>query len=180
VQEVAALPDYLNRICERRGIPYSVEGTGGRITFVWAGAPIVYEQAIGPAVGVLADPRLVEGPGREFRLAREELRAGTPDTLKQAVAEACNAVESAMKVVLDENEVSRPDRENAQDLFAALVSGGQLSKETEEIVLAAARFGNRRGRHGAGAVAHSVSSEEAQAVVAAAATAIVLVASELP
>src|SRR5262249_2082179 len=108
------------------------------------------------------------------------LRAGSPDTLKQAVAEACNAVESAMKIVLDENKAPRPGRENAQDLFVALVSENLLCKETEEIVLAAARFGNRRGRHGAGAIAHSVSPEEAQAVVVAAATAIVLIVSELP
>lgn len=35
--ETAALPEYLNQICERRGAPYRVEGTGGNITFTWHG-----------------------------------------------------------------------------------------------------------------------------------------------
>ncbi len=175
----AALPEYLNQICARRGAPYRVEGTGGKLTLNWHGDSTVYEEAIGPALGALDDARLADGPRREFSQARKELREGTPDTLKQAVAETCNAVESTMKVVLDTHGAARPARENAQDLFNALVSAGLAAKDTEELLLSAARFGNRRGRHGAGPVAHSVTPAEAQGVVAAAATAIVMLSDKL-
>jgi len=180
VYAVALLPDTLNQICDRRGVPYSVSDVGRLLKFEWVGEPSVHEQAAAPALGALDDPRLAEGPRPEFLLARKELREGTPQTLKQAVAEACNAVESTMKVLLDARQVTRPARENAQDLFGALVDRGLVSKEAEEIVLSASRFGNRRGRHGAGPVQHAISAAEAQAVVAAAATSIALLASELP
>jgi hypothetical protein len=53
---------------------------GGQLDFVWHGDAAVSQEAIEPALGVLDDPRLADGPRREFRLARKELRVGTPDT----------------------------------------------------------------------------------------------------
>jgi uncharacterized membrane protein len=176
----ASLPERLNRICERRAVPYRVTQSNGEITFSWHGDAAVSNHAIAPALGALDEPRLADGPRREFRQALHEMRQATPETLKQAVAEACNAVESTMKVALDANDVPRPKRENAQDLFEALVKARLTAKDAEELVLSAARFGNRRGRHGAGPVAHNVAPAEAEAVVAAAATAILLLASSLP
>lgn len=64
----------------------------------------------------------------EFASARDELRAATPRARKQAVAEACNAVESAMKVLLDERQIGRPKPENAQNLFNALSAKGAVPK----------------------------------------------------
>lgn len=180
VNEVAAMPQYLNRICQQRGIPYTVEGTGGEIVFSWHGDGVVNEEAVEPALGVLDDPRLAAGARKEFAQARKELRAGMAETLKQSVAESCNAVESTMKVLIEAHGLALPERQNAQDLFNALVASGLVAKEAEEIALGAARFGNRRGRHGGGAVAHAVSDAEAQAVLAAAATAIALLAARLP
>lgn len=108
VQEIAALPQHLTRICQRRGIPYAVQGAGDDIRFVWQGEPVASEAAIAPALGVLADRRLSDGPATEFGTAQRELRDGSPAALKQAVAEACNAVESTMKVLLAEHDVEPP------------------------------------------------------------------------
>jgi hypothetical protein len=177
---VMSLPDALNRICDKRGVPYRLEGVGRFMTFKWVGEPSVHEQAVAPALGALDDLRLAGGPRTEFQQARKELREGSPQARKQAVAEACNAVESTMKVLLDERGVARPAKQNAQDLFNALLASGHVAKEAEELLLGASRFGNRRGRHGAGPVQHDVSHAEAQAVLAAAAVAIVLLSSELP
>jgi hypothetical protein len=55
-----------------------------------------------------------------------------------------------------------------------------MPKEAEEIVLGASRFGNRKGRHGAGPVAHDVTASEAEAVVSSAATALTFLAARLP
>ena len=176
----AALPAALNRISDKRGIPYRVSGIGRTMKFEWVGEPVVQEQAISPALGLLDDPRLTGGPRTEFRQARKELRESSPQARKQAVAEACNAVESTMKVLLDERGYARPSSETAQKLFNALVAANVLTRETEPLVLGASRFGNSRGRHGAGPVQHDVRQAEAEAVVAGAAVAIVLLASELP
>jgi hypothetical protein len=133
-----------------------------------------------PALSALDDPRFANGPGVEFASARDELRAATPQARKQAVAEACNSVESAMKVLLDERQIGTPTPQNAQNLFNALSAAGAVPKESEEMVLGASRFGNRKGRHGAGPVAHDVAPSEAEAVVGSAATALTFLASRLP
>jgi hypothetical protein len=177
---ISSLPITIGRICQRRGVAYTVTGVGRHMKFEWVGDPAVHEQAIGPVLGVLDDRRLAGGPRAEFLQARKELREGSAEARKQAVAEACNAVESTMKVVLDQRGVALPATQNAQNLYNALLGAGLVKKEAEELVLAANRFGNRRGRHGAGPVQHDVARAEAESVVASAAVAIVLLASELP
>lgn len=177
---IARLPGYLTTLCERRGIPYKAEGIGAHLRFVWVGDTAVAQAALEPALGALDDPRLARGPKNEFAQAQREVRSNTPETRKQAVAEACNAVESTMKVVLQENGHPLPAPANAQNLFTALHDAGLASKDAEEILLGASRFGNRRGRHGAGKIEHLVTAAEARGVVAAAATAISMLAAELP
>jgi hypothetical protein len=176
----ASLAGALNKVLERRGAPYRAEGVGAMTRIVWTGDAAVEEQVLRPAMSALDDPRLANGPKVEFDRARDELRAGDPGARKQAVAEACNAVESAMKVLLDEYGVTRPKPETAQKLFETLRDAGHVSAELQEVLLSAARFGNKKGRHGAGPVAHDVSTSEAEAVVSAAATAITFLASRLP
>jgi hypothetical protein len=178
--EELGLVNRLNAVCTRRGVPYRMEGSVRNPRFTWTGDVVVNEQVMAPALSVLDDPRFAKGPGVEFGAARAELRAATPQARKQAVAEACNAVESAMKVLLDERQIGRPKPENAQNLFNALSAAGAIPKEAEEIVLAASRFGNRKGRHGAGPVAHDVAASEAEAVVSSAATAVTFLATRLP
>jgi hypothetical protein len=176
-----------NRLCERRGVPYRVEGSVLGIQFVWTGDAIVDKEAVAPGLSALDDPRLAQGPGREFAIARRELRKGTPSALKEAVAAASNGVESALEVLLTEHGRPLPARRgvgpllracSAANLFPPAVDGKGVP--VEQILLGPARFGNRRGRRGSGPVPHPVAREEAEAVVAAAAVAIKFIAGRLP
>lgn len=176
----AGLPDRINHVCDRRGLPYRVEGVSTSAVFKWIGDATVQHQVLEPALSALNDPRLAAGAGAEFNAAREELRKGTPGTRKQAVAEACNAVESALKVLLQEHQQALPAKESLDSLLNACVAANLIATEARELVASAGRFGNRRGRHGGGAVAHAVTSEEAESVVAAAAVAVTFIARLLP
>jgi hypothetical protein len=182
-----SFPERANRLCERRGVPYRVEGSVLSIEFVWTGDAIVEKAAVQPALSALGDPRLAAGPGPEFAIARRELRKGTPSALRVAVAEACNGVESALKALLTEHGQPIPAGQGihqllgackAANLFPPAVDGKGVA--VEQILLGPARFGNRQGRHGSGPVPHDVEREEAEAVVAAAAIAIKFIAGRLP
>ena len=182
-----SFPERANRLCERRGVPYRAEGSVLSIHFVWTGDAIVEQEAVRPALSALDDPRLVPGPGQEFAVARRELREGTPSALRQAVAEACNGVESALEVLLTEHGQPIPAGQGvdrlmgackAANLFPPAVDGKGVP--VEQILLGPARFGDRRGRQGSGPVPHDVEREEAEAVVAAAAVAIKFIAGSLP
>lgn len=168
----------INAICQRRGVPYQLRGLPSR--FIWTGDAEIERTALTPARAALDDPRFRDGPKTDFDQAQVELRTGTPAARKQAVTEACSAVESAMKVVLDERGIARPSKATAQPLFELLRDNGVVAKETQELVLAASRFGNNRARHGPGKVAHFVTEAEAEAAVAAAAVAITFLARQLP
>jgi hypothetical protein len=172
--------DTINQVCRQRGIPYRLEGIRNRAHFVWTGDAIVNEQALRPALSALDDSRLAQGPRQEFEAARHELRQGTPGARKQAVAEACNAVESALRVFLEEHGQSLLEKQTLDLLLNACVEAGLIAAEARELVAGPGRFGNRRGRHGAGAVAHNVTTEEAETVVSAAAVAITFIAKRLP
>lgn len=170
-----AIASRVNAILRARGAPYVLED--GR--FEWVGEPEVEKSAIRPALKALADPRLCGGPAVEFGQARAELLTDTPSTRKQAVVEACNAVESTMKVLCTDRGVARNGNEGAAALFALLREASVLPSESDNLVLAASRAGNRRGRHGAGETAHSVDPCLAQATVAASAVAISFLAGHL-
>ena len=69
--------------------------------------------------------------------------------------------------------VTSPEKQCGRSrLLEVLRDAGHVSAELQEVLLSPARFGNKKGRHGAGPVAHDVSTAEAEAVVSAAATAI--------
>ncbi|MGI9019827.1 MAG: hypothetical protein ACR2G3_03865 [Solirubrobacterales bacterium] len=79
--------------------------------------------------------------------------AGTPVALKQAVHEAGNTVESAMKVVLAKRKVPYDSqRDTAYPLFEHLVQADVVPRHMQNLVLAAASPRNKKGGHGAGAV----------------------------
>lgn len=180
VVRIAALPGEINKACERRGIPYRLQGVGRLAEFEWVGDAIIAEQVVMPALSALDDPRLNGGPKTEFNGAREQLRKNTAESRKRAVGEACSSVESTMKVLLDEHDRPRPKPENLTNLVDALISEGLVAKEAKEILVAPGFFGNRKGRHGAGPVAHDVSEAEAEATVGGAGVAIKYLASQLP
>jgi hypothetical protein len=180
------VPDAINRVCQRRGVPYRLEAFPNEY-FVWTGDAIVNEQVLRPALSALEDARLANGARQEFKTARDELRQGTPGSRKQAVAEACNAVESALKVLLTEHGVALPENQSLDALVRACKDAGLFppavdgrSVPIEQILVGPGRFGNRRGRHGGGAVPHDVAPEEAEAVVSAAAVAMTFIAKRLP
>jgi hypothetical protein len=177
---VAALPDQLNKVCRRRGLVYRASGVGRLTKFEWTGDLTIAETAVTPALSALDDPRLANGAGVEFKGARDELREDTPESRKRAVGEACSAVESAMRVLLEESRRPLPKPANLSNLVAALIAEGLVESELKEMLTAAGFFGNRKGRHGAGAISHSVSQTTAEAVVASAAVALTYLAKQLP
>lgn len=173
-----SLASEINRVCDVRGIHYRLEGLPA--AFKWTGDAEIQKNVLAPALSALDEPRLRNGPKVEYDSARRELRTNTRESRKQAATESCNAVESTMKILCAEHGVSVAANATAQPLFEALVGAGIVPRENEAMALGPARFGNKRGRHGAGAVAHDVTEAEAEQVVAAAAVAIVYVAKQLP
>jgi hypothetical protein len=178
--------DRANRICEQRGVPYRL-AADTRPKFEWVGDDNVEAEALAPALAALDDPRLAGGPHDEFHEARMALREGRPQSFRRAVAESCNAVESGLKVLLIEHGAPVPDQQNVDALLAACrdvgifpAAVGQKGVPAEQLLTGPARFGNRRGRHGAGPVPHDVEADEAEAVVASAAVALTLIARRLP
>jgi hypothetical protein len=155
----------LTEICRARGAPWRFSVRHG---FEWVGEVLVEQELLRPAISVLEDSRFAGGVRSEFESARDELKSGTPVARKQAVYEAGCAVESAMKVVLDEHQI---EYDTQRDTAHALL---------DPIVLGATRPRNKKGGHGAGAVAHDVSPEEAEASVASAAGAVAYLGRLLP
>lgn len=180
---VPTVTSQFENICARRGLPYELDLNR---RFVWTGDAVIQEHALRPAFAALDDPRLAGGPAREFGDAVALLRERTPGACKRAVAEASNAVESALKVLLREHSVSPLDRHSLDALLGAakaaqlLPSGVDGKVPVEQILAGPGRFGNRRGRHGSGEAPHNVGPDEAEAVVSAAAVAITFVARRLP
>ena len=143
------------------------------VRFVWTGDAVVEREALRPALSALADPRLAPGPGQEFATARRGLREGTPAALNRSVAEACNAVESALKVLLTEHRQPIPTGHDLDALLGACQAAELVPPAAEEILAGPARFANRRG-------GHDLERDEAEAAMAAAAVAISFIAGRLP
>lgn len=169
--------DRINQICRARGIPWTFTVVDG---FEWVGDQEVETQAIRPALSAIADPRFAGGVKTEFDTARQELALGAPTALSQCLQQAGSAVESAMKVVLDERGIAYGPADTAQRLFAILRDQGLVENNMERLILAAAAPRNQRGGHGAGAVAHVVDVEVAEAVLASAAVSIAYLHKLLP
>ena len=90
-------------------------------------------------------------------------------------------------MLLLKHKVSPPKRQNLNDLLAAAKDAGIFPGSVdgggvpiEQILTGPGRFGNKRERHGGGAVTHDVERDEAEAVVASAAVAITYIAKRLP
>jgi HEPN domain-containing protein len=128
---------------------------------------------------VLDDSRLSQARDH-FMEAQRRLEQSDAD---EAVDEARMAVEYAMLALLDATSIPRPERNQPNQLFDTLAprdpsSPRAMSRDAEELVLAAPRF---RGRTSAGhAGGAPVSAREAEAAVAAAAGALLYLAAQLP
>jgi GNAT superfamily N-acetyltransferase len=163
-----ALANRITNVCRSRGAPWAFSASG----FEWVGDEVVEREMLRPALATLNDPRLAAGARIEFESARAELRIGTPAALGQAVVESAKAVESAMRVLLEDRGIAYAPGDAAQKLFNRLESAGVLEHYMERTVLASATPRNKVAAHGGGAVAHVVTVEQAEAIVAAAAGAI--------
>jgi hypothetical protein len=167
----------ITAICRSRGIPWVLDPQAG---FEWVGDETIEREVMQPALTILNDPRFASGVAVEFNKARDELKEGTPEARKQVLTEASNSVESAMKVVLDENRIAYDPRDAAQNLFEHLYNNGLADRTMDPLVLAVPRARNKRGGHGAGAVAHDISEVDAETYLSGAAAAIVFLGKLLP
>jgi hypothetical protein len=167
----------ITAICSNRGAPWAFAHPDG---FEYVGDEEVERELIRPALAAINRPEFAGGVRQEFESARAELAKGAPGDLKQAITEAGAAVESAMKVVLEAHGVAFGAGDTASPLFNHLEASGIVPRHMENLVLVAMVPRNRMGGHGAGAVAHQVDAEEAEAVVAGVAGAIAYLATRLP
>ncbi len=172
-----AASERVTRICRERGVQYVFRGEDG---FLWVGDTTVQEQLTEPAVAAISDPRFSGGVRDEFEQARAELRQGTANGRKQAVHEAGCAVESAMKVVLDQHQLGYDHRDTGQALFNHLESANLVARFMEPLMFAVLTPRNKTAGHGGGAEALDPGETEAASVVAAAAGAIAYLHSKLP
>lgn len=175
--KVGASAERITAICRRRGVPWAFNHLHG---FEYVGDETVERDQIRPALAAINRSEFAGGVRAEFESARAELATGTPAALKQAVHEAGCSVESAMKVVLGARGVTYDAGDAAQPLFNRLEAGGIVPRHMEKLVLVAMTPRNRKGGHGAGAVAHAVDTDEARAIVAGAGGAIAYLATRLP
>ncbi len=167
----------ITEICKNRGAPWAFSSPIG---FEYVGDQHVEAELIRPALAAVNRTEFAGGVKQEFDSARAELAQGTPTALKQAMYEAGNSVESAMKVVLDAHKVPRGSGETAAPLFDKLEEAGIAPRHMQNLVLVAMTPRNRRGGHGAGAVPHQVDPGEAEAIVSGSGGAIAYLATLLP
>lgn len=176
-QDVADLYEYISGALQAHGAPY--RAAGGDWDFEWIGDPAQHAVTVQPALLALADQRLA-GSRAEFEEALSKRRDGTPKDLEDAVDEAAKSVESILKVLHDEHGVSRSGKEPVLDLFTSLKKAQVLPPYITNLVAAAAGPRNHMASHGQGATVREVPEELAEASIAAAATAITLLAHYLP
>jgi hypothetical protein len=165
------------KVLQTRGVPYTFDAEQG---FRWAGDTATQEQLVEPALAAINDARFAGGVRDEFEHARDELRHGTANGRKKAVHEAGCAVESAMKVVLDQNRIAYNPHDNAKSLFDLLESAGLVPRFMEPKIFAVITPRNKTAGHGGGAEALDPGEAEAASVVAASAGAIAYLHTKLP
>jgi hypothetical protein len=164
---------YLNQLFAGRHIDYHFSQDGRA---EWHGDEGAYREVIRPALDALDDQRIV-GCRHEFEAA---LRAGTPKDHEDAIEEAGKAVESAMKVLIDERGVERPERQTAEQLWQALRDGGIVETPTHDAILSTSRLRNEWGAHGQGGEVRKIPAGLPEHAVRAAAGAIAYLAELLP
>jgi HEPN domain-containing protein len=146
--------------------------------FEWIGDAKQHELVVQPALRALEDPRLQGGPRDDFERALRKRRAGATKDLEDAIVAAARSVESVLKVLHDERAVPRPKTEVVSELFKSL-KDAPLPGYVANLVTAAAGPRNYVA-HGPGGTVRQVPEEVADASIAAAATAITLLAHYLP
>lgn len=167
---------YLNELFAARRIDYRFNENG---LAEWHGDEGTYFEVIRPALDVLDDPRLV-GCRQEFEAALGHLRAGRPKDREDAIEEAGKAVESAMKVILDDRNIPRTGKENAEKLWELVRDAGVVETPTHHAILATAGLRNEWGGHGQGAEIRQIPDGIPELAVRTAAAAIAYVAALLP
>jgi hypothetical protein len=165
----------INRIFTVRGINYRFTPLGKA---EWHGDEQAYQQVIAPALGALSDPRLA-GAAQEFGDAIAALRLGTREGEKNAIRDASNAVESAMKSVIDDHAISRTGNETADPLWQLLKDENGVADKTKDPICAAPRLRNTYGGHGPNPQPDPVPPGVAEYTVNVAASAIVYLADQL-
>ncbi len=177
------LLDFTGRLFAQHGLPYTASDVLG-VTYV--GDPVVREVAIEPALTALADARMQMSAKRELEAALKLRRRGDETSLKSAIVNAANAVESTMKVLLDAHGVPRPANQSAASLFNRLTdaSAGQPRTHVpgylQQLACAAGSIRNENGGHGRGPTIREVRGELADAAIGSAAAAIAQLAHYLP
>lgn len=171
----------LENVFQKCGLPYAASAGAG---IRWVGEPAVREEAVEPALTAFADPRLVAAR-EEFDKARRELRRVR---LKEAGRAAGDAVETTMAVLLAAHGHPQPQTEHGTDLVQASKLFDQLKSNAvallnedrdRELIYAPMKVRNTCG-HGAGANPPPLEPAYVASGVAAAAVAIVYLASKLP
>jgi hypothetical protein len=168
--------EHLNNLFRTRRIDYRFTEEGKA---EWHGDEGAYHEVIRPALDALDDERLA-GCRHEFEAALGHLRAGTPKDREDAIEEAGKAVESAMKVLLDERDVKRPERQHAEKLWQALRDGGIVETPTHDAILSTSRLRNEWGAHGQGGEVREIPAGIPEHAVRSAAAAIAYLAGLLP
>ena len=166
----------INAALNKVGASYRLDFNGQAC---WHGDTGVHDQVVRPALDALADPRLA-GCASEYHAALNHMRGGTAKDLEDVIEESGKAVESAMKVVLDEHGVTRTGKETAFPLFKMLVDNGICPQEADNAVLGVARIRNNLGGHGTGAQPRVLPDGTPELAVNSAATAIKYLAEQLP
>lgn len=169
------LLDHADRVFETHGLPW--RAGGDRVE--WVGEPVAHAVTVRPALSALADARLGDARAA-FEEALSRRRRGDVKSLEAAIVEAAKAVESALKALLSAGGVSLPRNEAIGSLWGAVVQGRLIDGLWEPTVLAVAGPRNRLAAHGATPGAAPVRASDAQAAVAAAATALQVIADRLP
>jgi hypothetical protein len=166
----------INEILERRGVFFRFSSHG---MAHWVGDQGVYVEVVAPALEALRDPRLA-GAQNEFEAALRHLRQGGAKDEEDAIEEAGKAVESTMKVLLDERHVARSGKEAAFTLFELLRTNSLIEAEADHAISACARIRNQWGGHGAGGIPRTPPPGLAALAVHAAASAIGFLSQRLP
>lgn len=166
----------INTLFAKRSVPYRVDAD---FEVRWHGDESTYKAITEPALQVLADPRLA-GAMSEYGDALAGLRAGKQKDLEDAIEESAKAVESTMKVLIDQSNLARTGKETADPLIRILIAGNVIPAHADQMLSAAARIRNAAGGHGTGPAPRHTPEDLAVACVAAASVAITYLGSKLP
>jgi hypothetical protein len=166
----------LNEAFAKRSVPYRVDDD---FEVRWYGDESTYKAITEPALKVLGDPRLA-GAKTEYEDALAGLRTGKQKSLEDAIEESTKAVESTMKVLIDETGLNRTGKETADPLIKILAAGKVVPAHVDQLLFAAARIRNAAGGHGAGGTPRHTPEDLAVACVAASGVAITYLGGKFP